>query len=252
MRKALEREEFFLLYQPQVDASSGRIIGVEALMRWNHPELGIVSPAEFIPLAEETGLIVPIGEWVLRTACQQTKMLHDEDFNLRVSVNLSTRQLQEAGLAKKIIGIIEETGIKAQNLELEVTESALLHNADSAVNILNEIRNTGVTISIDDFGTGYSSLGYLKRLPIDVLKIDRSFVQDITNDPNDASLVMAIISLAHNLRLKIVAEGVETVEQLKLLHLLRCDEWQGFLFSKPITFDKFRELILEAKASLKN
>ncbi len=251
LRHALERSEFEVYYQAKKEFTSGNVVGMEALVRWNHPELGIVSPAEFIPLAEETGLIVLIGEWVLRTACEQTKMLHDENFDLRVSVNLSTRQLQEGCLAQKIIKIIKETGIKAQNLELEVTESALLQNAESAVEILNEIRNAGVMISIDDFGTGYSSLGYLKHLPIDVLKIDKSFVQDITNDPNDASLVMAIISLAHNLRLKIVAEGVETVEQLKLLHLLRCDEWQGFLFSKPIKFESFRELLLEAKKTPK-
>lgn len=247
LRRALERDEFEVYYQAKKDFTSGEVVGMEALVRWNHPELGIVSPAEFIPLAEESGLIIPLGEWILRTACQQTKILQEEDLNLRVSVNLSTRQFQEGCLAKKIIKIVEETGINPQNLELEVTESALMHNAESAVSILNEIRNAGVKISIDDFGTGYSSLGYLKRLPIDVLKIDRSFVQDITNDPTDASLVMAIISLAHSLRLKIVAEGVETAEQLKLLHLLRCDEWQGFLFSKPITFEKFRELIKVSK-----
>jgi diguanylate cyclase (GGDEF)-like protein len=247
LRHALERGEFEVYYQAKKDFTSGEVVGMEALVRWNHPDLGIVSPAEFIPLAEETGLIIPIGEWILRTACQQTKVLHDENFNLRVSVNLSTRQFEESCLATKIIRIIEETGINPQLLELEVTESALLHNADSAVGILNEIRNQGVKISIDDFGTGYSSLGYLKRLPIDILKIDKSFVQDITNDPNDASLVMAIIALAHNLRLKIVAEGVETAEQLKLLHLLRCDEWQGYFFSKPVTFDKFRDLMIKTK-----
>jgi diguanylate cyclase (GGDEF)-like protein len=250
LRYALERGEFEVYYQAKKDFTSGEVVGMEALVRWNHPELGIVSPAEFIPLAEETGLIVPIGEWILRTACRETKTLHDENFNLRVSVNLSTRQFQEECLAQKIIKIIEETGINPNNLELEVTESLIMKNAESAVNILNEIRKSGVKISIDDFGTGYSSLGYLKNLPIDVLKIDRSFVQDMTNDPNDASLVMAIISLAHNLRLKIVAEGVETSEQLKLLHLLRCDEWQGFLFSKPITFDKFRGLITESRDNL--
>jgi diguanylate cyclase (GGDEF)-like protein len=250
LRHALERREFEVYYQAKKDFTSGEVVGMEALVRWNHPDLGIVSPAEFIPLAEETGLIIPIGEWILRTACEQTKQLLNENFNLRVSVNLSTRQFQETCLAQKIIRIIEETGINPQNLELEVTESALLQNADSAISTLNEIRNAGVKISIDDFGTGYSSLGYLKRLPIDVLKIDKSFVQDITNDPTDASLVMAIISLAHNLRLKIIAEGVETPEQLKLLHLLRCDEWQGFLFSRPITFERFRALIIETQNSM--
>ncbi|MBS1796653.1 MAG: EAL domain-containing protein [Acidobacteria bacterium] len=247
LRHALERGEFEVYYQPKKDCTTGKVVGMEALVRWNDPELGVISPAEFIPLAEETGLIVPIGEWILEMACRQTKLLHDENYDLRVSVNISTRQLQDNGLADKIIRIIEETKISPQNLELEVTESSLLQNAESAVEILNVVRKAGVKISIDDFGTGFSSLGYLKRLPIDVLKIDRSFVQDITNDPNDASLVMAIIALAHNLRLKIVAEGVETAEQLKLLHLLRCDEWQGYFYSRPIKFDDFRELIREAK-----
>jgi diguanylate cyclase (GGDEF)-like protein len=245
LRHALERDEFEVYYQPKKDFTSGRIVGMEALVRWRHPELGLVSPAEFIPLAEETGLIVPIGEWILGTACRQTKQLADENHDLRVSVNLSTRQFQQERLAEKVIEIIRETGINPHNLELEVTESSLMKNAETAVEILNAIRDEGVKISIDDFGTGYSSLGYLKRLPIDVLKIDKSFVQDITNDPNDASLVMAIISLAHNLRLKIVAEGVETPEQHKLLHLLRCDEWQGFYFSQPVPLADFRRLLTD-------
>ncbi|MEP6902557.1 MAG: EAL domain-containing protein, partial [Actinomycetota bacterium] len=247
LRHALERGEFEVYYQAKKDFTSDEVVGMEALVRWNHPELGLVSPMEFIPLAEESGLIIPLGEWILQTACRQSKILQDENYNLRVSVNLSTRQFQDTCLAGKIIRIIEETGINPHNLELEVTESVIMKNAETAVNILNEIRKAGVKISIDDFGTGYSSLGYLKRLPIDVLKIDKSFVQDITNDPNDASMVMAIISLAHNLRLKIIAEGIETAEQHKLLHLLRCDEWQGFLFSKPIAFESFRKLLLENK-----
>lgn len=247
LRHALERHEFEVYYQAKKNFTTGEVVGMEALVRWNHPEMGLISPAEFIPLAEETGLIIPIGEWILRTACRQAKELQDEKFNLCVSVNLSTRQFQEGCLAEKILKIIEETGINPQNLELEVTESSLLHNAEMATRTLNALRTNGVKISIDDFGTGFSSLGYLKRLPIDILKIDKSFVQDMTNDPNDASLVMAIISLAHNLRLKIIAEGVETDEQLKLLHLLRCDEWQGFLFSKPIQFEKFRRLIAKTK-----
>lgn len=250
LRHALERGEFEVYYQAKKDFSDGRIVGMEALVRWNHPDLGVVSPAEFIPLAEETGLIIPIGEWILATACRETQSLADDDYPLRVSVNISTRQLQDETLPAKVAAIIRESGIDPRQLELEVTESALLHNTDAAVRILNEIKENGVRIAIDDFGTGYSSLGYLKRLPIDVLKIDKSFIKDITHDPNDASLVMAIISLAHNLRLRVIAEGVETAGQLQLLHLLRCDEWQGFLFSKPVPFATFRELIESETTSL--
>lgn len=245
LRRALEREEFEVYYQPKVDTTSRRIVGTEALLRWRHPESGIISPAEFIPLAEETGLIIPIGEWILRTACAQSKAWQAEGFKIHLSVNLSARQFQQENLLKTITGIVGETGFNSHCLELEVTESSIMTNAEFAVETLNELKATGIKISIDDFGTGYSSLGYLKRLPIDVLKIDKSFVQDIAANPDDMALVMAIITLAHNLRLKVVAEGVETAEQLKFLQLLQCDEWQGYLYSKPVPADDFRNLLIE-------
>ncbi len=242
-RRALEREEFEVYYQPKIDVSTKNIIGMEALARWYQPELGFVSPLDFIPLAEDTGLIIPLGEWILRTACVQSKIWQDEGFKLNVAVNLSVHQFQQPQLAETIIGIIRETGLNPHSLNLELTESSIMKNAESAVKTLGELKETGISISIDDFGTGYSSLGYLKQLPIDILKIDRSFVQDVTTNPDDAALVMTIITLAHNLRLKVVAEGVETEEQLQLLHLLRCDEWQGYLFSKPVPAEDFRKLL---------
>ncbi len=245
LRRALEREEFEVYYQPKVDTTSRHIVGAEALLRWRHPESGIISPAEFIPLAEETGLIMPIGEWILRTACAQSKAWQAEGFDIHLSVNLSARQFQQENLLKTITGIIGETGFDSHCLELEVTESSIMDNAEFAVKTLNELKATGIKISIDDFGTGYSSLGYLKRLPIDVLKIDKSFVRDIAANPDDMALVMAIITLAHNLRLKVVAEGVETTEQLKFLQLLQCDEWQGYLYSKPVPGKDFRNLLVE-------
>lgn len=244
LRRALERGEFEVYYQPKLCTSSGNIVGMEALVRWNHPILGFISPIEFIPLAEETGLILPLGEFVLRTACRQIKEWNSQGLPpLRVSVNLSARQFQQQNLFEVIRNIIDETEIEPSHLELEMTESTILKNENYALNTLCRLRNLGIKISIDDFGTGYSSLSYLKQLPLDILKIDKSFVRDITNSPDDASLVMTIISLAHNLGLKVVAEGVETEEQLRFLHLLRCDEWQGFLYSKPVPAEEFKELL---------
>jgi diguanylate cyclase (GGDEF)-like protein len=249
LRRALERREFEVYYQPQVDINSGRVFGVEALVRWQHPEMGLVSPAEFIPLAEDTGLIVPIGEWVLRTACAQSKSWQEAGFApLSVAVNLSARQFQQQNLSSVVARILQETGLDPHYLELELTESSIMENAESAVRTLGELKEMGVKIAVDDFGTGYSSLGYLKRLPIDKLKIDQSFVRDVTTDPDDAALVMAIIALAHNLRLEVVAEGVETEEQRRFLHLLRCDGWQGYLFSKPLPVGAFEELLSEGQS----
>ncbi len=242
LRRALDHGEFEVFYQPKVDITNKRIVGMEALVRWNHPKFGLVSPAEFIPLAEETGLIVPIGEWVLRRACSQSKFWQDEGFALQVSVNLSARQFQQ-NLSGVVMRIIHETGFDPSYLELEITESSIMKDPEHSIKVLNELKTFGIKIAIDDFGTGYSSLGYLKKLPIDALKIDKSFISDITADPDAAALVMAIITLSHNLRLKVVAEGVETDEQLKFLHLVRCDELQGYLFSKPVSYEDFGQML---------
>lgn len=246
LRRALEREEFEVYYQPKIDLKTKTIVGMEALARWQQPECGFVSPMEFIPLAEETGLIVPLGEWILRAACEESKKWIDAGFDLTVAVNLSARQFRQQNLTRKILRIVEEKNLDPHNLNLEVTESSIMLSADASVKTLADLKETGIKISIDDFGTGYSSLGYLKRLPIDVLKIDRSFVRDVTTNADDASLVTAIVTLAHNLRLKVVAEGVETEEQLEFLQSLSCDEFQGYLFSKPVCAADFGEL-LEAK-----
>ena len=243
LRRALERSEFELFYQPKIDVGTRQIVGMEALIRWQHPELGLIPPNEFIPLAENTGQIVPIGEWVLREACSKGQIWRDEGFALNLSVNLSAHQFQQQDLLKFIVEVIRDTGFDPRHLDLEVTESSLMKNAGLAVSTLAELRKLGIRISIDDFGTGYSSLGYLKYLPIDILKIDRSFISDVTTNQDDAALVTTIITLAHNLRLGVVAEGVETEEQLRFLEGLKCDEWQGYLYSRPVPFDSFSELL---------
>lgn len=235
-------------YQPQVSLDTGKITGMEALVRWQHPEMGLVPPAEFIPLAEDTGLIAPIGEWVLQTACAQTKSWQECGFDtLHVAVNLSPRQFQQPDLVLVVKRILQETRLNASSLELEVTESSVMKNAETAIGTLRELKAMGIKISIDDFGSGYSSLSYLKHLPIDVLKIDQSFVRDMTSDAKDAAIVMAIIQLAHSLQLLVKAEGVETEEQLRFLRLLRCDEMQGYLFCRPIPVDAFEQLLLEGR-----
>lgn len=245
LRHAIENEKLILHYQRRLLVDSLEITGVEALVRWQHPELGLMKPADFIPLAEETGLILPLGEWVLRAACRQNRKWQDKGFApMRMAVNISARQLQEQSLAGTVAQILHETALPAEFLELELTESSILSNAQAAIDVLTSLKTMGVTISIDDFGTGFSSLSYLKRLPIDTLKIDQSFVRDVTTDPDDAALVMAIITLAHNLRLRVVAEGVETEEQLRFLRLLRCDEIQGFIFKKPLPAHALERLLV--------
>lgn len=235
LRHAIDNQEFVLHYQPRLAVDSLKITGVEALVRWQHPQLGLLSPAEFIPLAEDNGLILPIGEWLLRTACLQNREWQEKGLPaMRVGVNVSARQFQQEHLAEIVLQILEETGLAPEYLDLELTESSVMSNAQATIDVLTRLKAMGVTISIDDFGTGFSSLSYLKSLPIDALKIDQSFVRDLTTDPNDAALVMAIVTLAHNLRLQVIAEGVETMEQLRFLQLLRCDEVQGYLFSKPL------------------
>ena len=250
LRRALENDEFELYYQPKLNTGTKQLVGMEALIRWNHPDLGLIPPFDFIPMAEETGLIVPMGEWIIRTACAQTKLWHDKGYKLYVAVNLSACQFQQKDLVEMIDQIVSKTGFDPAYLNLEVTETAIMNNTEAAVSILGELRKTGIQISIDDFGTGHSSLGYLKHLPIDVLKIDKSFVDDMATNPDDAALVSTVITLTHNLRLKVVAEGVETEEQLKSLDLLHCDEWQGYLCSPPVPAEAFEKLLAGSHAML--
>ena len=247
LRHALERGEFTLHYQPQVDLAGGRIVGMEALIRWDHPQLGRIAPARFIGLAEEMGLIIPIGAWVLRTACAQTKAWQLAGLGeLRVAVNLSPRQFIQKALLQSIAEILQDTGLEARFLELELTESMVMSDVEHAIAILRNLKGLGIQISIDDFGTGYSSLSYLRRFPIDVLKIDQSFVNDISTDPDDAAIVVSIISLAHSLRLKVIAEGVETAEQLDFLRAHDCDQMQGYFFSRPVAAEAFELLLRES------
>jgi EAL domain-containing protein (putative c-di-GMP-specific phosphodiesterase class I) len=235
---AIENDEFVIYYQPQVEIQTRRLVGVEALLRWKHPQAGLLSPADFIPLAEKTGAIVPLGDAALRAACVQGRRWHDLGLrSFRVAVNVSPQQLRQADFPARAAQLIHEIGLPPQSLEFEVTESSFMHDAECSVHTLSKLREMGVRIAIDDFGTGYSSLSYLKRLPIDSLKLDSSFVREATTDPDDAALVMAIITLAHNLRLKVIAEGIETEEQLAFLRLLRCDEGQGYLFGHPSAAD---------------
>jgi diguanylate cyclase (GGDEF)-like protein/PAS domain S-box-containing protein len=240
LRLALEKDELVLHYQPRINVASGQIVGIEALVRWSHPERGLVSPLEFIPLAEEIGLIDELGEWVLKTACRQNRLWQDQGLpRIKVSVNLSAHQLTSTSTINHTIqNVLTETGLDARWLELEITESSLMQNIESTLNMLLEIRQSGVSISIDDFGTGYSSLSYLKRLPIDTLKIDKSFIRDIAVDQDDAAIVTATIAMAHTMRLKVVAEGVTSNEQIRFLESHRCDEVQGYLLSYPLPADE--------------
>jgi diguanylate cyclase (GGDEF)-like protein len=238
LRRALERKEFLLHYQQRIDLRTGSLLGAEALVRWMHPEWGLVRPARFIALAEETGLIVPIGEWVLGEACRQNRAWIDQGLNPGfVSVNLSTRQFRQEGLVRVVSRILEETRLDPSLLEMEITESMVMHNMGAAVATLQGLKSLGVGLSVDDFGTGYSSLAYLKELPLDALKIDRSFVRDIGTGDNaqDGVLASAIVNLGHSLHLKVVAEGVETDSQVRFLKRQRCDEVQGFFYSEPVT-----------------
>jgi diguanylate cyclase (GGDEF)-like protein/PAS domain S-box-containing protein len=236
LRGAQERDELVLHYQPKVCLASGRISGFEALLRWQHPTLGLVPPRQFINILEETGLIVQVGEWVVRTVCEQLARWQSAGVKPRpVAINLSARQFQQSDLDTAIATILADTGIDPSLLEFELTESVLMSDADEAVRVLNAMRSYGVRLSIDDFGTGYSSLAYLKRFPIDALKIDRTFISDLTTDSDDGSIALAIISLAHSLKLKVIAEGVETRDQLEFLRAHGCDEMQGYYFARPLS-----------------
>jgi diguanylate cyclase (GGDEF)-like protein/PAS domain S-box-containing protein len=236
LQMALARNELFLVYQPQVNSQTGKITGLEALLRWQHPQLGLLPPVKFIGLAERSGLIIPIGEWVLRTACAQAKEWQDAGLAaVTVAVNVSAIQFRQQGFAEIIRGILEETGLNPKYLELELTESLLLTNADVMFSILQELRDMEVKLAIDDFGTGYSSLSYLRQFQVNRLKIDRSFVRDVAINPDDAAIATAIINMARALNLEVLAEGVETEEQLGFFRAQHCYEIQGFYFSRPVT-----------------
>lgn len=244
LRRALERNEFEVYYQPKVDVHTQQIVGAEALLRWRHPEMGLVSPVRFIPLAEETGLILQIGAWALRDVCRQARAWQNAGLPLiSVAVNLSARQFHDVELPDIIANALATSGLTPNFLELEITESMIMQGRDQATQILQRFRDLGTHVSIDDFGTGYSSLSYLKRFPIDALKIDRSFVNDLPHDTDDAAITQAIIAMAHSLKLQVVAEGVETVEQLEFLRELGCDQIQGYLFSKPVPAEAFAALL---------
>ncbi len=249
LRRALETDELQLFYQPKVETGTGRIVGAEALLRWTDGELGVVEPKTVIPLAEETGLISAIGQWSLRTACAQNAEWQREGFGpLRMSVNLSPRQIKDDGIREAVVRALWDTGLDPGLLELEITESCLMENEEVASRLLQELKQVGVTVSLDDFGTGFSSLAFLKRFPVDILKIDQSFVRDIALDPDDAAIVGAIISIAQNLDLGVIAEGVETEEQLAFLRARGCPEMQGFLMSPAVPAKEFTGMLREQSA----
>jgi EAL domain-containing protein (putative c-di-GMP-specific phosphodiesterase class I) len=244
LRRALDREEFVLNYQPKINLKTGTIVGAEALIRWTHPTRGSVSPAQFIPVAEDCGLILPIGNWVLRAACTQARAWVDAGLPMAtIAVNVSAMELWNENFLIGLFAILNETGLDPRALELELTESVLMKRADSAAATLRTLRERGVQVAIDDFGTGYSSLSYLRKFPIDALKIDQSFVREITTGPDEATMVTAVISMARSLKLRVVAEGVETREELAFLRAHQCDEAQGYYFSRPVPPREFAKLL---------
>ena len=252
LKKALDRGEFYLLYQPQVNSKTGRVEAVEALIRWRHPERGVISPNQFIPIAEDTGLIIPIGEWVLRTACEQNKQWQDRGFKpVRVSVNISPLQLRRWDFINLLERILEEVQLDPSYLELEITENSLMQSMEENIEILDRLRQMGVRIALDDFGTGYSSLNYLQQLPINNMKIDKSFVQDIAKDRNKSYIAESIIQLAHRLNLEVIAEGVETEEQLRALVSKNCDIIQGYIFSKPLPSGQVERILRRGRLDLR-
>jgi len=249
LHKALERGELSLNYQAQVDIKSRRIIGFEALMRWNSAELGFVSPVEFIPIAEEGGVIVAMGAWALREACRQAKAWLDEGYGpLRMAVNLSACQFADDGLLDTVVAALEESGLPAASLELEITESIAMQGLERTVTMLRALKKLGIALAMDDFGTGYSSLSYLKRFPLDALKVDQSFVRNITTDPGDAAITRAVVAMAHSFGMIVIAEGVETEEHLRYLSSLGCEDAQGYLFSKPLPAAQASEFLARMKS----
>jgi diguanylate cyclase (GGDEF)-like protein len=250
LRKALENGEFIVHYQPQIDLLSQRVVAIEALVRWQHPRLGLVSPDQFIPSAELSGLIVPLGDWILETACRQTRDLQRRGFpDLRVAVNLSARQFHQTQLVTSIREALRRTGLSPHSLELEITESVAMNDAAFSVQIMQELGLAGIRLSVDDFGTGYSSLGYLRRFPLHSIKIDRSFVSDITAEPDDATIVRTVIGMAHSLGLEVIAEGVETRDQVLFLERENCDRVQGFYFAPGLPPDEL-EIYLARHAAI--
>jgi EAL domain-containing protein (putative c-di-GMP-specific phosphodiesterase class I) len=244
LRRALDRNEFVLHYQPKINLKTGAITGAEALIRWTHPTRGSIPPAQFIPIAEDSGLIRPIGEWVLREACRQARAWFDQGLPIStMAVNVSAMELRDMQYLDVLFAVLGETGLAPHSLELELTESVLMKHADSAAVILQTLREQGVQVAVDDFGTGYSSLSYLSKFPIDALKIDQSFVSQVTAAGDDTSIVTAVISMARSLRLRVVAEGVETQEQLEFLQAHECDEAQGYYFSRPVSAEEFAEVL---------
>jgi diguanylate cyclase (GGDEF)-like protein len=251
LRRALKQNELTVHYQPLIDVGSGAIAGVEALVRWQHPERGLLLPAYFISTAELSGLILPIGDWVLRTACRQVQAWNQRlGLDLTVSVNLSARQFSQPDLVAQVRNALQETGLEPELLELEITESNAMQNAENTIRTLRELKAAGVRISMDDFGTGYSSLNYLKRFPIDTLKLDQSFVRDSTTHASDAAIISAVIIMAHSLELKVVAEGVETKEQLDFLRHRDCDTIQGFYFSAPLAAEELEPYLMQRTAAV--
>jgi diguanylate cyclase (GGDEF)-like protein len=251
LRQAFKNGEFSLNYQPQFALKTKKLIGAEVLVRWNHPTLGWISPAVFIPYAEKSNLIIALGEWVLRTACTQAVSWQKSGLKLQpMSVNLSGMQLKQPDLLYKVAQILEETQFPAQLLELELTEGVLMANVEETITTLNKLKDMGIRLSIDDFGTGYSSLSYLKRFPIDTLKIDQSFIREITTSSDDSAIASTIIAMAHNLRLNVIAEGVETIEQANILLDKECDDVQGYFFSRPLCESDFCQLLTKLQADL--
>jgi diguanylate cyclase (GGDEF)-like protein len=244
LHRALERDEFVLHYQPQVALPSGEIVGAEALIRWKHPEMGLIPPLRFIPIAEEIGLIVPLGEWVLQSACAQSKAWQQAGLRpVRISVNVSSRQFKEQDFVGAVSSVLERTGISAMNLDVELTETIVMDDVEASIRTLNALKELGVRLSVDDFGTGYSSLSYLRRLPLDALKIDRSFLKDVPQNPDHVAITTAIIGLGKSLHLTVVAEGVESEAQLSFLRERGCDEAQGYLLGHPLPAEEFGTLL---------
>lgn len=245
----MDRNEFMAFYQPLVDLKSGKIVGAEALARWQHPDLGIIMPSRFIPIAEQTGLILRLSELMLYSVCEQMRAWREAGIDYGfVAVNLSSQHFQpDNNLTEFISKVLLETGIDSDDLELELTESIIMKNAEFTIQVLSQLQTMGVKVAIDDFGTGYSSLSYLKHFPVNILKIDRCFVEDITTDRHDATISLAIIDLAHSLSLQVVAEGVETAEQVELLREYGCDRIQGYFFSPPLPATEFEKMLIDGK-----